>query len=431
MSEEIFVVSDLHVGAGIEDPLDDFYEEDLFVDFIRSHAHDKSRFVINGDFIDFAQIEPFDVSEIPSNLLWDEETSLHKLNIALEGHRRCFEALGDGLAQGAQLTIIAGNHDFDLAWPRIQQRLREAIGGGEGVIEFVVGSTKTFGVSIEHGYQFTPENCPKDPTRFVHSWNADGTQRMMLERVWGTDFLLQFFNELERQHPYVDNVKPTIWLAWHGMRRGWIPKSALVKLLVFLKRNVPVRAIASTMDVSELSPDLLAEAFDESHWHELAIETLDGSEEVVAKAIEDLPEQDRMDLARSATVTVGKDLEFDADDDDEPAVEGAIMRLVRSGSREEACALTRLERPDVTHVVFGHTHQIVDGNLAGAKLPALFNPGSWIPHLDLNDAVVRQKVRANGMTLELVDDPSLYKTEPCCVRIRPGLTRSQVELVHL
>ena len=73
-------------------------------------------------------------------------------------------------------------------------------------------------VGAGHGDAFTPENSPKDPHSFVHDGPNGETY---LERVWGTDFLLHFFNELELEHRYVDNVKPTIRLAWHALRRRW------------------------------------------------------------------------------------------------------------------------------------------------------------------------------------------------------------------
>src|SRR5207245_5652872 len=53
------VVSDLHLGA--EASLDDFYSDDDFADFLRYHAerHPEIHLIINGDWIDYLQIDPY------------------------------------------------------------------------------------------------------------------------------------------------------------------------------------------------------------------------------------------------------------------------------------------------------------------------------------------------------------------------------------
>ena len=64
-----YVISDLHIGGGEADQqLEDFFQDDALVAFIDGARGPGATLVINGDFIDFAQIPPYDVPE-PRHLL--------------------------------------------------------------------------------------------------------------------------------------------------------------------------------------------------------------------------------------------------------------------------------------------------------------------------------------------------------------------------
>ena len=63
--------------------------------------------------------------------------------------------------------------------------------------------------------------------------------------------------------------------------------------------------------------------------------------------------------------------------------------------------------------MFGHTHDIVDGELDGR----LFNYGTWLPSLNLADAHVRAKIAASGLTQDMLKDRSLYTVVRRAVRI--------------
>lgn len=418
---EGFVISDLHLGGGADDPREDFWLDDLFSDFVVSLARPDATLIINGDFIDFAQLEPLDVRGVPSKLLWNERASLTKLEAALVGHPACFAALGTMLAGGGKVRVVIGNHDLDFVWPLVQQRVRDVLGAAadDDRLSFVVGSLNYEGVHIEHGYQFSPENSPKDPNKFVHE-GPDGVP--YLERVWGTDFLLGFFNDLEREHKYVDNVKPTIKLAWHALRKRWIPVRALVQLAVAIKRaGIPWDTIPTLLDEGTPGPQTIPASFVDPEWQQLALELSQEVElvEEIQAAIEDLEPEDRKILIGGSPVEIGEPIEL----------EGAVtLGAIRNTTREERAAKDRLRARHVSHVVFGHTHDIVDAGLDGAW----FNPGSWIPHLDLRTPYVREKVKEYGWTLELVSDVSLYETHARAVRIRPtGGMRTDVELVKI
>jgi predicted phosphodiesterase len=239
--------------------------------------------------------------------------------------------------------------------------------------------------------------------------------------VWGTDFLLSFFNALHREHPYADKLKPTLLLAYHAIKNGWIPATALVRLIVFLKRRgVAWRGIASTvLDHSDVSLLSLVGAFEDEEWRTMANQVVRANPEQFTEAIGGLDQADRAILKLPKTIA----LEAQMEADDERA---NTLGLVRD-SREVRGARDRLSRSGVTNVVFGHTHQVVDGDLDGTH----FNPGCWIPHLNLRNEDVRAKVQRGGLTRELLSDSSLYRIEPYAVMIRPQYHRSHVELVDI
>ena len=76
---------------------------------------------------------------------------------------------------------------------------------------------------------------------------------------------------------------------------------------------------------------------------------------------------------------------------------------------------------DAPVFVFGHTHDIVDGELKGT----LFNPGTWIAHLDTKSPAVKQKRES---LRELVEDGRLFTTELRAVHVAFDGEEAKVEL---
>jgi UDP-2,3-diacylglucosamine pyrophosphatase LpxH len=413
MAERAFVVSDTHLGAGVGDPLEDFDQDASFAGFVRGIAAAETTLFVNGDFIDFAQIPPFDVPK-PVHLLWTEKASLEKLEAAITGHGDCFAALRDLVAREGKLVVLIGNHDLDFAWPAVQARFRRELRCSTDAVRFAVGVETFRGVHIEHGHEFTDENCPLDPRAFIHEHRGE----RYLERVWGTDFMLQFYNDLERSHPYADNVKPMRSILWHGLKNRWIGGRELIRFLAFLKgRGVPwglVSAVLAGDDAmtDEQAAQLAVASFAESEWQEVLLERVQDPafREEVREAARELDRAERDRIVRSDAVEVG------APDLVKPE-KATVLGLVRD-DRERRAARDRLGRDGVTAVVFGHTHGLVDGEqLEGRMKRRLYNPGTWLPKLDLKSEHVRQKIKRLGLTKDMLRDHGMYATERTAVRI--------------
>jgi UDP-2,3-diacylglucosamine pyrophosphatase LpxH len=407
MTPRAYVVGDLHLGAGDDDPLEDFRDDHIFARFCERIANPDTTLILNGDIVDFAQIGPFDVPET-AHLLWTEGESLRKLDTALAAHADFFDGgLKHLLAKGGRVRMLIGNHDLDMCWPAVQARLRARLGDASpDQLAFELGATRFHGVHVEHGHAFTPENCPRDVLNFVHD-DDDGAPR--LERVWGTDFMLQFYNQLERSYPFADNVKPMINVVWHGVRKGWIGGGTLWRMLVFLKRRgLPWAGIvSSTLGApAEINPVQLANAFDDPQWRAVLLDRIHdpGFVAELDAGLAALSPSERAIATSAEAVPMAP-----------PVAGGATLGLFRD-DRELRGAQTRLAQPGITHVVFGHTHEIVDGALTGQ----LYNYGTWIPSLNLGDAAVKARVDKDGLTLDVLNDRTLYTSERRVVRIVVG-----------
>lgn len=406
MSERAYVIGDLHLGAGPGDPLEDFRDDDAFAAMCARIAGPETTLILNGDIIDFVQIPPFDVPK-PAHLLWPEPASLIKARTAIAAHSNFFAGLRGFVERGGRIRWLDGNHDADMVWPAVQHCLAEALGSPRpDRLSFVIGATEFHGVHVEHGHHFTPENCQRDPLELCHE-GPDGVR--YLERVWGTDFMLRFYNQLEHDYPFADNVKPMLTVVWHGLRQRWIGGRELARLFLFLRRRgLPWRGLASAMldEVQPLSAASAAGSFSDAAWREAVLERARADHEFIAELNQGIaelePQEQRLAAHREPIEVVAP----------AAAGAGATLGLFRE-DRELRAARDRLARPGITHVVFGHTHTAVDGELDRR----LYNYGTWLPALDLEAAHVKDRLAAEGISLEVLRDQTLYAVVRRLVRI--------------
>ena len=421
MTPETWVVSDLHLGGGTSDPLEDFTVDRSLVGFIDELASVKASLVVNGDFLEFAQVGPHllpdDLRDLPSHLLWTSALSTQKAASIVAAHGTVFDALGRICQAGGEVTIAVGNHDLDLAFPEVQAILRDAIGGSSR-LRFTLEPVQVDDVWIEHGHAATPENCPTNPISFIHEHEWRGVQELFLERVWGTDFLIRWYNDFERAHPYADNVKPMAAAVFHGVRAKprLIKLRDFVSLLAFLaRRGLPPGGIGAVLDGEvEANYTDVAAHLAGTRWESLAVELLPDE---IDEAIAELPRDLRIALAQPETTRLP--------DPDEMYTDPAA--LLGGDRREKPFAEALLGRPGVRRVVLGHTHREIDGDLGGA----LFNPGTWIPRLHLDDPDVKREIDRIGFSSELLQNADLYVHRLRAIRIRAGIAESTVQLVTI
>ena len=252
---DIYVISDLHLAAGLEKDskysgTENFFYDEIFSRFIQhiKQNNTNSWLVINGDFIDFLRItsipeiqEDFELwteylhkigidksfqdlknsilpKELEYGLKTHEYKSVWKLICAGQGHYLFFEALAEWLTAGNKLVIVKGNHDLELYWKGIRNTIRlmlaEIIVKHSGkrtdeVFEefifpnlFFTDHSVTFNdsVYIEHG-------CIYD--KFSHVQGEPLLQNKEENKIpFGSFFNRYLLNNLEVVYPFLDNVRP-------------------------------------------------------------------------------------------------------------------------------------------------------------------------------------------------------------------------------
>ena len=243
------IVSDLHLGPGTGDlrftGLEDFYSHADWTAFLeRQAAAGPTDLIINGDFIEFWQIAAA-LGALPKRsdpkqpatgvvLAGDQRFAVGAIELVLAAHRRVFTDLGKLLNGGDhRVIIIAGNHDADLLWPKVQLAIARAIGPRDPArLIFTPGPTYEHrGVHVEHGHAFDAANSfSTNDTPFGR--DRGGTCR--LQSSWGQVFVDQFYTDVERKVPFIDNLYPESAAILWAMRDNPDPQRDSVAVMRFI-----------------------------------------------------------------------------------------------------------------------------------------------------------------------------------------------------
>ncbi len=253
--EDIYVISDLHLAAGIDHDskysgTENFFYDEYFYRFINhiKSGNKNSWLVINGDFIDFLRItnipkktEEFVVwqdylkkiginksmqelqsSILPKELEYGFKThefkSVWRLICSVKGHQLFFDSLSEWIAAGNKLVIVKGNHDLEWYWKGIRNALRLMLaekivklsgkGSDEVLREYIFPGllfsdhSVTFNESvyIEHGHLYDKySHVQGDPLM---------PDKEELNLPFGAFLNRYLLNKLEAVFPFLDNVRP-------------------------------------------------------------------------------------------------------------------------------------------------------------------------------------------------------------------------------
>ena len=399
------IISDLHVGGGPHDAGDDhvYQKNELrrFIEEVGNSADGQAgrvELVINGDFLEFAQVRP-EVYTLGSAYYWcSEKESMEKLNTIIDGHPDIFAALKDLQGHGNRVTLGAGNHDVDLYWDDVKKRLRDVA----GPVDFATGEdvyTRYDGkLVIGHGHFLDPAN------RF-ENWADpfavyDGEMRLAM--CPGTLFMVKFVNKLEDTYKFSDNMKPITALARLLLKEE---KMGLVtaawSLLRFVGRN-PITALsADTFDPvktaamgSRIVDELITNSDFLTDVTNLYKRFIDSS--VTEAQVSDKLSTDKAVIEFITVLTVKADPDewvgvFDLLGSSTLGSEPDTLSIIQASMAKDkedlrAEAELRMATSNIEVVVFGHTHQPdewrgVDGKSDGGY----FNPGSWTRYVDVTD----------------------------------------------
>jgi len=184
---------------------------------------------------------------------FDAPSSVWKLARIIDGHPGFFAALAEFLAAGNELVIVKGNHDPEFTYPEVRRYLVDHVNqlaqqhhAGENVTGRIFFSPWFYyepGLFYaEHGGQYDEANQYTfflDPTMI----NEKTGVRTIRFPLFGSSFVRYFFNIIEEEVPFADNVRPQTkalwWIVFHkpGFTLWRLP--ILVKCISkFLRKKV-------------------------------------------------------------------------------------------------------------------------------------------------------------------------------------------------
>jgi UDP-2,3-diacylglucosamine pyrophosphatase LpxH len=231
------IVSDLHLGAGFFDldkgnVLEDFIVDEAFARFLDEMKEESEaegtdfELIIDGDMMEFLQapaVDQFEPRRVypPENYRSSsEEDSAKKVDLIIKGHPMFFAALREFIKPAnpqRKVTILKGNHDVNLYWPAVKERIRQAVyaTGGERakLLAFEEVCINREGIYVEHGNQYS------DKVNRVDNFEKplDPEREGQLAIPSGSRFVIEFFNQIEWEMWWVDSVKPMTALIWYAL----------------------------------------------------------------------------------------------------------------------------------------------------------------------------------------------------------------------
>jgi UDP-2,3-diacylglucosamine pyrophosphatase LpxH len=211
------VISDLHLGKG--DDFDIFKapgKEDAFEAFLDhcGRITGPIELIVNGDFVDFLQLKPWDIYSRDGKLSIREQ-ALIKVREIVNGNSRVLTALATFLGKAnARLVLLIGNHDVELAYNEVWAVIEDALlsgGADRARLQFENRATQynfTVGgatVHVEHGNIGDPFNEIVYKDLFEDAETNNGFQFPP-----GTHFVYDVINKFKEELSFVDLLKPEV-----------------------------------------------------------------------------------------------------------------------------------------------------------------------------------------------------------------------------
>lgn len=257
------IISDCHLSGGLyfqgeRNPHEDFYFDEEMIAFFEYFSSGEYgdgcevEFILNGDFLDFLNIvnKNGDFEETVT-----EEHALYKVDCILKGHPKVFETIRKVAARpGKSFLYNIGNHDADLFFPKVRERLIRAWDpDGKFPSEKIkIEHERPFldlegGIQMHHGNQFEAVHFLNFDKPLIAQHNGSS----ILNFPWGSFYVLKIVNRFKMERDYVDKVRPVkAMMLWGLFFDTWfVLKFAFFSLFYFMK----TRFIYSSKRRSQLS----------------------------------------------------------------------------------------------------------------------------------------------------------------------------------
>ena len=194
----------------------EFFFDDLFSDFLemveKKAGGAEVELVLNGDIFDFDSVTSipdrpaFRVTHLERKrgLFPRPERSDYKIQTILEHHAQFIRSLSEFVKRGHRAVFVVGNHDVELHFPDVQERILKAMHLTEDERKrvrfcewFYISNQDTL---IEHGNQYDPYCVCEDP---VHPFSR-GYNYKTMRLPFGNLACRYILNGLGFFNPHVD-----------------------------------------------------------------------------------------------------------------------------------------------------------------------------------------------------------------------------------
>jgi UDP-2,3-diacylglucosamine pyrophosphatase LpxH len=261
----IVVIGDLHMGPGRDasgnwHAVEDFRWRDEFIRFLDALAArggGNTDLIINGDLFELLQSPagPQCAHNDPA-LGCTVSEALDRLEISITAHGDELAAIGKFAAAGSnRVHIVPGDHDAALLVPEVWRRaIRSFAAPADRVVLAASGSWRSSDerVHVEHGHQL-----PLSADRFSN-WPNPLISRgggMHLERPWGEQAVLPFYDRTESRYPIVDNIaEEGVGVKFVAALSGAEPPADAAAMLRVLLMKTTWQQFRMDLDDGEVQP---------------------------------------------------------------------------------------------------------------------------------------------------------------------------------
>jgi UDP-2,3-diacylglucosamine pyrophosphatase LpxH len=222
-----FIVSDLHLAdseTNSNKPLwkkfkskEYFFDQDFsdWIDSILNIKNEPKELILNGDIFDFDSTLtlpknkrkfPIKKYEYSLGLNPMEEKSVFKIEVILKEHKIWTDSIVKFIKNGNRVVFIIGNHDIELCWPSVQNKILELFNLTEEERKLVT-FCEWFYISnkdtlIEHGHQYDPYCLTLNPINPIIRKNGIFKVRLPFGNL-ATRFMI---NAMGFRNPYNEKV---------------------------------------------------------------------------------------------------------------------------------------------------------------------------------------------------------------------------------
>jgi UDP-2,3-diacylglucosamine pyrophosphatase LpxH len=217
IKKTIIVISDLHLGAGLNvnnrrNFLEDFHYDKELIEFVEYHSSGyyldrEVELIINGDFFDLLAV-PF--VKYFDDEFWSEKAALDKLKMILEAHSGVIEALKDFISfPNNRIVYIIGNHDAELVFESLRDYLIELFPESDrGKFRILINDETVYipeeGIVLKHGHEYELAHQFSLKTCIA----TDINHNKYFIPPWGSYYVTRVINKFKEGRDYINAVRP-------------------------------------------------------------------------------------------------------------------------------------------------------------------------------------------------------------------------------